>query len=132
MYTIGMAHILDVREATRQLSRHKTAVVLCADGELCFLRDINESEAVAETLEGGHERRYPPSSLQLVTGYDSDEDGLMNDQKVTRVKRQRTSAGSGFSSSSTLAHRSSAVTGAPADPQRTAVEQMLCLSLIHI
>jgi hypothetical protein len=51
---------LDVREASRQLQRSKTAVVQCADGTLLLLRQINESVAVGELLHGGGDRAHPP------------------------------------------------------------------------
>lgn len=113
----------DVEEATRQLNNYKTAVVQCADGELCFLRSINQEEAVGEPLDGGDERTLPITALRQVTGYDSDEDGLLRDQKVTNAKRQRTVAGS---SSTALVHQSSSLTADAASERKlSASEQML-------
>lgn len=105
---------LDVREASRQLLRSKTAVVQCADGALLFLRQINESEAVGELLHGGGDRVHPTASLQLVTAYDSDEDSLLKDSRVTLAKRPRTIGSS------------SGMVDATVGKEPTAVEQMLC------
>lgn len=105
---------LDVREASRQLQRSKTAVVQCADGTLLLLRQINESEAVGELLHGGGDRAHPTASLQLVTAYDSDEDSLVKDSRVTLAKRPRTIGSS------------SCIMDATAGKEPTAVEQMLC------
>ena len=80
---------LDVGEATRQLNKDKTAIVQCADGELCYLRSIEDHEAVGEPLDGGNERTHATASLRLVTGYDSDEEGLLKDPRVANAKRQR-------------------------------------------
>ena len=110
---------LDVGEATRQLGKDKTAIVQSADGELHYLRDINEVEAVGEPLDGGDERTHPIASLRQVTGYDSDEDGLVKDPRVANAKRQRTVAGS---SSSALIQQPSAAT---AFKGTTAAELML-------
>ena len=109
--------LLDVGEATRQLNKDKTAIVQCADGELCFLRDINESEAVGEPLDGGGEKTQPTASLRLLTGYDSDEDGLRRVELVTNAKRQRIVP----SSSSVLTRQSVAAN----DKEPSAVERML-------
>ena len=105
---------LDVREASRQLQRSKTAVVQCADGTLLLLRQINESVAVGELLHGGGDRAHPTASLQLVTAYDSDEDSLVKDSRVTLAKRPRTIGSS------------SCIMDATAGKELTAVEQMLC------
>ena len=105
---------LDVREASRQLQRSKTAIMQCADGTLLFLREINESEAVGELLHGGGNRTHPTASLHQVTGYDSDEDGLLRDSRVTLAKRQR------------IVAPSSSMMVAKSGKEPTAVEQMLC------
>jgi hypothetical protein len=88
---------LDVGEAKRQLSKDKTAIVQYADGELYYLRGITDFEAIGEPLEGGDERRHLLASVWQVTGYDSDEEGLVKDPRVTKAKRQRVVAGSSSS-----------------------------------
>ena len=73
---------LDVGEATRQLRKDKTAIVQCVNGELYYLRGINDHEAVVvEPLDGGDERTHQLANLRQVTGYDSDEDGLITQAK---------------------------------------------------
>ena len=112
-----MPAALDVSEATRALRKDKTAIVQCADGQLCFLRDVTESEVQCEPLDGGEERTLPTASLKLLTGYDSDEDGLKKDVG----KRQRTAP-----HSTSAGPSSSALTSATPAKERTAVERMLC------
>ena len=113
---------LDVSEATKQLRKEKTTIVQCARGALYYLRDIKDSEAVCEPLDGGDESTHTLASLWQVTGYDSDEDGLARDPRVTNIKRQRTSAGS--SCSALILQPSSALTAA-IDKEPTAAERML-------
>ena len=123
---------LDVGEAARQLRSEKTAVVQCADGELCFLREVNESEAVGEPLDGGDERTHATATLRQVTGYDSDEDGLRSDGRVakaraTNAKRPRPAL------DSPATHRAHALARpSAADRERSAVERMLCKAFPHV
>ena len=49
---------LDVGEAANELRKSKTVVVQCAGGELCFLRNINERDAVGEPITGGGVRTW--------------------------------------------------------------------------
>ena len=120
---------LDVCEATRQLQRDRTAIAQRGTtGELFFLRHVTEHEAVGEPLHGGGETRtYRVSDIKLVTGYDSDEDGLRGDERVASAKRQRTGADS---SSNALTDKSS--TAAAADQDATAVFKMLCKRFPHV
>ena len=94
----GPTMLLNVDEATRELRKDKTAIVQsCADGVRYYLRDIGESTAVVQPLDGGGEREHPLSSLRQVTGYDSDEDGLLSEvaPRATHAKRQRAGAMAG-------------------------------------
>ena len=113
--------LLDVDEAIRQLRKSKTVVVQCTDGELCFLREINETKAVGERLGGGGKRLHATASLVQVTCYDSDEESLAKDPSLAGAKRRRTT-----DSSSLLTHQSSSSTSAATKKAPTAAEQMLC------
>jgi len=84
--------LLDVDEATRQLHKAKTAIVQCSDGTLYYLRGIDAGGAVVQPLHDGGERTHPLSRLRQLTGYDSDEVGLLDDPRVSLAKRQRRGA----------------------------------------
>ena len=109
---------LDVGEATRQLRKDKTAILQCIDGKLYYLRGINDHEAIGEPVDGGGQKTHLLESIRQVTDYDSDEDGLLKDPRVTHAKRQRVVA-----SSSTSLTRSGS--SSVSDGQPTACDQML-------
>ena len=91
---VGARHLPTTQadEATRQLHKAKTAIVQCSDGTLYYLRGIDAGGAVVQPLHDGGERTHPLSRLRQLTGYDSDEVGLLDDPRVSLAKRQRRGA----------------------------------------